>query len=231
MSRGRILIVDDEPEVAAVVAAIVRREGYEPATAANAETALKQVDARPPALILLDVMLPGMDGFEFLRALRRRSEVPVIFLTGKGEELDKVSGLRLGADDYVAKPFSPQELMARIAAVLHRSGSPQSPASTVVRFGHVEVDLERRELRVAGHPRDLTPKEFDLLACLIRAQGKALPREEILEKVWGYEKGLDLSTRTVDQHVARLRRKLRGERGRIVTVSKNGYRIDIDGRH
>lgn len=229
MGRGRVLIVDDEPEVSSVIAAILRREGYDSATAPSAEAALKAVDSRPPDLILLDVVLPGMNGFEFLRALRRRSEVPVIFLTGKDDELDKVSGLRMGADDYVAKPFSPKELMARVAAVLHRVGAARDGAAALTRFGTAEADLDRRELRVAGHPRDLTPKEFDLLACLIKARGKALSREEILEKVWGYEKGLDLSTRTVDQHVARLRRKLRSERHRIVTVSKNGYRIDLDG--
>ncbi|MBI5594753.1 MAG: response regulator transcription factor [Elusimicrobia bacterium] len=230
MSRGRILIVDDEREVGLVLAAVLRREGYETATAITGEAAIREAESRPPSLIVLDVMLPDIDGFELLRRLRRRSEVPVIFLSGMDTEADRISGLRLGADDYIIKPFSPQELAARVAAVLHRTGPASEGTGETVRFGTAEADLGRRELRVAGHARDLTPKEFDLLACLIKVRGKALSRDEILEKVWGYEKGLDLSTRTVDQHVARLRRKLRGERHRIVTVSKNGYRIVLDER-
>ena len=227
MPRGRILVIDDDKDLAAVTAAVLGREGYEVAAAGSAEAALKAVAARAPDLIVLDVLLPKMDGFEFIRTLRRRSEVPVIFLSAMDTEADRVSGLRLGADDYMVKPFSPQELAARVAAVLHRAAAGRDGPGGAVRFGAAEADLGSRELRVGGHPRELTPKEFDLLACLIKAKGKALSREEILEKVWGYEKGLDLSTRTVDQHVARLRHKLRAERRRIVTVSKSGYRIDL----
>ncbi|TBR19871.1 response regulator transcription factor [bacterium] len=230
MAPRRILVVDDEKEVASVTAAILRREGYEAVIAHSGAAALKAVATEPPDLVLLDVMMPDMDGFEFLRLLRRRTDVPVIFISGKDADADKVLGLRLGADDYVAKPYSRAELTARIAAVLHRAAHGIEAADGAVRFGTAEADLGRRELRVGGHPREVTPKEFDLLACLLKARGKALTREQILEKVWGYEKGLDLSTRTVDQHVARLRRKLRGERNRIVTVAKNGYRVNLDGR-
>jgi DNA-binding response OmpR family regulator len=230
MAPRRILVVDDESDVAGVTAAILRREGYEAATAHSGAAALRSVAGEPPDLVLLDVMMPDMDGFEFLRLLRRRTDVPVIFLSGKDADADKVLGLRLGADDYVAKPYCRAELTARVAAVLHRAALGRGAADGVVRFGSVEADLGRRELRVGGRPREVTPKEFDLLACLIKARGKALTREEILEKAWGYEKGLDLDTRTVDQHVARLRHKLRAERGRIVTVAKNGYRVNLDGR-
>jgi len=230
MARRRVLIVDDDKEVAAVSAALLRREGFDASTAHSASAALKAVEGDPPDLVLLDVVMPDMDGFELLGVIRRRSDIPVIFVSAKDSEPDRVLGLRLGADDYVVKPFSSAELAARITAVLHRAAHGLDGAALVVRFGQVEADLARRELRVGGHPREVTPKEFDLLACLIKAKGKPLTREELLEKVWGYEKGLDLSTRTVDQHVARLRRKLRGEKRRIVTVSKAGYRVDLDGR-
>ena len=230
MGSRRILVVDDDKEVAVVTAALLRREGFEASTAHTAALALKAVAGDPPDLVLLDVTMPDMDGFELLGVLRRRSDVPVIFVSGRDSEPDRVLGLRLGADDYVVKPFSSAELAARILAVLHRCSHGLDGAAQVARFGEVEADLARRELRVGGHPREVTPKEFDLLACLIKAKGKPLTREEILEKVWGYEKGLDLSTRTVDQHVARLRRKLRGEKRRIVTVAKAGYRVDLDGR-
>lgn len=230
MQRRRLLIVDDDKEVAEVSAALLRREGFDASTVHSASAALSAIAADPPDLVLLDVVMPDMDGFELLRAIRRRSDVPIIFVSGKDGEPDRVLGLRLGADDYVVKPFSSAELAARVSAVLHRAGHGLDGAAKAVRFGEAEVDLVRRELRVGGHPREVTPKEFDLLACLVKANGKPLTREEILEKVWGYEKGLDLSTRTVDQHVARLRRKLRGEKRRIVTVSKSGYRVDLDGR-
>lgn len=230
MARRRVLIVDDDKEVASVSAALLRREGFDASTAHSAAAALKAVESDPPDLVLLDVVMPDMDGFELLGVIRRRSDIPVIFVSAKDSEPDRVLGLRLGADDYVVKPFSSAELAARITAVLHRSAHGLDGAAQVVRFGTAEADLARRELRVAGHPREVTPKEFDLLACLLKAKGKPLTREELLEKVWGYEKGLELSTRTVDQHVARLRRKLRGEKRRIVTVSKAGYRVDLGGR-
>lgn len=226
--KAAILVIDDDKDVAETAALALRREGYAVAHAASAAAGLRAAAARPPDLILLDVVLPDRDGYEVLRELRRRGEVPVIFLSGKGDADERVLGLRLGADDYLPKPFLPSELAARVGAVLHRARPPAAEAAPV-RFGPAEVDLVRRELRVDGQVREVTPKEFDLLAVLIKAKGRPLSREQLLEKAWGYDKGLGLCTRTVDQHVARLRRKLRGARRRLVTISKNGYRLDLDG--
>jgi DNA-binding response OmpR family regulator len=178
--------------------------------------------ARAPDLIVLDVSLPGMDGLEMLRIVRAESAVPVILLSGRGREIDRILGLKLGADDYVVKPFSIGELQARIAARLRRAGTGvQARAS---RPG-ISLDAERHEVLVDGRPARLSPKEFALLEALLECDGRVLSRERLLEIVWGHDEGLELDTRTVDQHVARLRRKL-GARGRHVkTVPNFGYRF------
>ena len=168
-------------------------------------------------------MLPGMDGLEFLRLLRAESDVPVILLSAKGGELDRVLGLKLGADDYVVKPFSLDELLARIAARLRPSGKPTGGKSATV--GTLSVDFARHEVKVKGRTVLLATKEFQLLTLLLEADGKVLSREQLLELIWGHEVGLELDTRTVDQHVARLRRKLGAAAALIATVPNFGYKL------
>ena len=172
---------------------------------------------------MLDIVLPKMDGLEFLRVLRRESDVPVILLSGKRGEVDRIIGLKLGADDYVVKPFSLGELQARIAARLRRS-SPARGKTTAAVDG-IDVDFERHEVRVNGKPTRLAPKEFAVLKLLIEANGKVLSRDRLLEAIWGYDRGMELDTRTVDQHVARLRRKLGAQGKRIATVPNFGYKL------
>lgn len=192
-------------------------------SASDAESGLKLIRKSEPDLIVLDVAMPKMDGLELLRVLRRESEVPVILLSGKGRELDRILGLKLGADDYVVKPFSIGELQARIAARLRRSGREQVRKTATV--GGIDVDFERHEVRAGGKPVRLAPKEFTLLKLLIEANGKVLSRDQLLHMVWGHDEGLELDTRTVDQHVARLRRKLGAQAKRIETVPNFGYKL------
>jgi DNA-binding response OmpR family regulator len=167
-------------------------------------------------------MLPKMDGLELLRVLRKESRTPVILLSAKRGETDRILGLKLGADDYVVKPFSHGELVARIEARL-RPGTPAEERPATI--GGMSIDIARHQVTVKGKPVRLAPKEFSLLTLLIEADGKVLSREQLLELIWGHEKGMDIDTRTVDQHVARLRRKLGGEGARIVTVPNFGYQV------
>ena len=169
-------------------------------------------------------MLPKMDGLEFLRVLRETSQVPVILLSAKSSEVDRILGLKLGADDYVPKPFSIGELLARVSARLRRPKAAKSSSKTAS-IGGLEVDFDRHEVRAAGKPVRLAPKEFTLLRLLIEADGKVLSRDHLLEVIWGHEEGMDIDTRTVDQHVARLRRKLGGEAKRVETVPNFGYKL------
>ncbi|MDE2492256.1 MAG: response regulator transcription factor [Elusimicrobia bacterium] len=225
MDKTKILAVDDEKDLLLGLKARLQREGYLVHCASSAESGLLAARAERPDLVLLDIELPGMDGLEMFRRLRAETSVPVIFLTGRAAELDRVLGLRLGADDYVAKPFSLDELSARVAAVLRRARPEPSGAR---RFGALEVDLPRREVRVNGRPRALAPSELRVLSLLIEADGRALDREDLLRGLWGVDRSAELSTRAVDQHVARLRRKLLTEKERIVTVKSSGYRLRLD---
>jgi DNA-binding response OmpR family regulator len=200
----------------------LEQDGFKVLVAYDAESGLKLIRRSAPDLVVLDITLPKMDGLELLGILRRESAVPVILLSGKGGELDRILGLKLGADDYVVKPFSIGELQARVAARLRRRGAPaREPAAT----GGLDVDFERHEVRANGRAVRLTPKEFMVLKLLLEADGKVLSRERLLEDVWGHEEGLDLDTRTVDQHVARLRRKLGAQAKRIATVPNFGYKL------
>jgi DNA-binding response OmpR family regulator len=222
MERGTILVVDDEPNIADLVELYLRRDGYRVVKAGNGEDGLKAVEDHRPRLVVLDVGLPDVDGLEVCRRLRATSTMPVILLTARDTEVDRVLGLELGADDYVTKPFSPAELVARVKAVLRRAeGGPT--AAEIVQVGNVAIDAGRREVRVDGEPVAFTTKEFDLLRFLADRSGRALSRQQILDGVWGYDWFGDV--RTVDVHIAQVRKKV--DAGvRIATVRGVGYRLD-----
>ena len=226
MAANKILIVEDEKHIARALRYNLEKEGYTVFSAEDGEAALVLFAAERPELVILDLMLPKLDGLEVCKAIRKKSSVPVIMLTARKEEVDRIIGLELGADDYVTKPFSVRELMARVKAVLRRTGA--SASQERVCFGGLEADFEKYEVRVDGEPVALSTKEFEFLKCLIDAQGKALTRDQLLEKIWGYEKSMEIDTNTVDQHIARLRAKLGAEAARIVTVKNVGYRIKTD---
>ena len=181
-----------------------------------------------PDLVILDLMLPKMSGLEVCRAIRQEGSTPIIMLTAKREETDRIVGLEMGADDYVTKPFSVRELMARVRAVLRRLEPPRGEKTQEARIGSLRMNFEKYEVRVGDKEVALSPKEFEFLKLLIQAQGKVLSRDRLLETVWGADQSMEIDTRTVDQHVARLRRKLGAEGERIVTVKNAGYKIKWD---
>jgi DNA-binding response OmpR family regulator len=224
----RVLVVDDDPTVAEVVLGYLRRDGFEAAHAADGLAALAIAAAAPPDIVVLDLMLPGIDGLEVCRRLRAvNPHLPVVMLTARGEEEDRIAGLEVGADDYVVKPFSPRELALRVRSVLRRS-EPQQSADTeaVLVDGDLRVDTGARSVQLGDREISLTAREFDLLAHVMARPGKALKREELMREVWGWEFG-DQSTVTV--HVRRLREKIEldpAEPTRLVTVWGVGYRWD-----
>ena len=235
LTMPRLLLVEDNPDLAFGLRTGLEIEGYDVQVAEDGPTGLRQARELQPDLIILDLMLPGMDGYKVLRTLREEgSEVPVLILTARGEEADKVLGFRIGADDYVVKPCGVLELLARVAALLRRAGrrkeetgSAAQAAQSVERFGEVEVYDARRTVLRRGEPVQLTPKEFDLLLTLIRRRGAVASRSELLREVWGHR--AEVATRTVDIHVAELRRKLEddpAEPRHILTVWKAGYRFE-----
>lgn len=224
----RILVVDDDPTVAEVVSRYLTRDGFVVEVVGDGRTAIDRALAEPPDLVVLDLMLPGLDGLEVCRRLRALAPVPVIMLTARGDESDRVVGLELGADDYVAKPFSPKELTARVRAVLRRARGPLAPPPAgqplVYDDGALHVDVSAREARLDGEVVPLTAREFELLAFLMRHPRQAFRREELLQQVWGSKYG-DTSTITV--HVRRLREKVEADPSkpqRIATVWGVGYR-------
>ena len=226
----KALIVDDEQAIVDLVRHHLEKEGLSCLEASEGETALQLARAERPDLIVLDLMLPGIDGLEICRLLRRDpalTNIAIIMLTAKAEEVDRVVGLEMGADDYLVKPFSPRELVARIKAVLRRGRDSQTGG--VRRVGTLEIDEAKHQVRVADHLIDLTVKEFDLLRALIQANGRVLNREQILEMVWGYANAVEIESRTVDVHIRRLREKLKDESHRIVTVKGVGYRFEEEG--
>jgi two-component system alkaline phosphatase synthesis response regulator PhoP len=224
---ARILIVDDEPEIVRGLEDNLAYEGYETVTATNGADALRAVTSETPDLVLLDIMMPKLSGWDVCRELRRRGiDVPVIMLTARGEEVDRVLGLELGADDYVTKPFSLRELLARVRAVLRRPGPRQKSDGLV--FGDVRVERRGRRVVKAGRDLHMTRKEFDLLVYLVEHRGEVVTRERLLDEVWGYERFP--TTRTVDTHVLRLRRKLEADPDHprwIQTVHAQGYRFGV----
>ena len=228
VSEAKILLVDDERSILDVVTAYLTPEGYQVFTAVDGPSALKAARSFMPDLIVLDVMLPGMDGVEVLSQLRRESPVYVILLTAKAEETDKIVGLSVGADDYLTKPFSPRELVARIKAALRRLRAGQAlPDQAVLAFPHVRIDTGSRKVFVDDRQVELTSIEFELLRALAEHAGRVLSREQLLEKVWGYDYYGEI--RVVDVHIGHIRRKL-GEDRFIATVRGAGYRFeDLEG--
>ena len=223
MGKSKILVIDDEPSILNVVTAYLRAEGYDYNTAEDGPSGLKAFKAFKPDLVILDIMLPGMDGIEVLSQMRRESDVYVIMLTAKSEEVDKVVGLSIGADDYLTKPFSPRELMARIKAALRRlQKTPADTERKVINLLHVRVDSGSRRVWIDDQEIELTSLEFDLLSILAENNGMVLSREQLLEKAWGYDYFGDL--RVVDVHIGHLRQKVGSQF--IETVRGAGYRFE-----
>jgi DNA-binding response OmpR family regulator len=220
-----VLVVDDEPIVREVVVSYLRREGYRTLEAGDGDRALELVERERPDLVVLDLMLPGTDGLSVCRRIRSRSDLPVIMLTARGEEADRIVGLELGADDYVTKPFSPRELAARVRTVLRRSSTPSAHDERLA-FDELEIDASTREVTRGGEAVKLTAKEFDLLWFLASHPRRVFSRDQLMDRVWGYEAALDTGTVTV--HVRRLREKIEPDASRpryLETVWGVGYRV------
>jgi DNA-binding response OmpR family regulator len=225
LAMATILVVDDEPIVRDVVVRYLRRDGFETREAATGDEARELLETETPELVVLDVMLPGTDGLELCRWIRAQSELPVIMLTARGEETDRIVGLELGADDYVTKPFSPRELATRVKTVLRRARSGRPPRERVS-VGPLELDATRREAQRDGEQLNLTAKEFDLLWFLASNAGRVFSRDQLMHRVWGYSAALDTGTVTV--HIRRLREKLERDPSHpelLETVWGSGYRL------
>ncbi|HEY7537689.1 MAG TPA: response regulator transcription factor [Gaiellaceae bacterium] len=221
-----VLVVDDEPIVRDVIVRYLRRDGFETLETGDGDEARRLLERNNPSLVVLDVMLPGTDGLELCRWIRTRSDLPVIMLTARGDEADRIVGLELGADDYVTKPFSPRELVARVRAVLRRADATSDGARGSIAFGDVVVDASTREVTKAGRPLVLTAKEFDLLHFLASHPRRVFSRDQLMERIWGYSAALDTGTVTV--HIRRLREKVEDDPSQpahLQTVWGVGYRL------
>jgi DNA-binding response OmpR family regulator len=221
-----VLVVDDEPTIRDVVVQYLRREGYATLEAGDGDAARDLLEREWPNLVVLDLMLPGTDGLALCRWIRGRSQLPVIMLTARGEEADRIVGLELGADDYVTKPFSPRELVARVRSVLRRSAAADERPDERVRFGDIEIDAAAREVRKRGNTLNLTAREFELLWFLASHPRRVFSRDQLMSRVWGYEPAFDSGTITV--HVRRLREKIEDEPAHpryLETVWGVGYRL------
>lgn len=231
---ARILVVEDELSLQETLAYNLTREGYQVEVAGDGQTAIDTARSTPPDLIVLDLMLPVLDGFEVTRILRQQLRVPILILTARDAEFDRVIGLELGADDYLTKPFSMREFLARVKALLRRvrldrqeSFDQETVTREILKSGNLEIDSSRREVRLEGKPVPLKPKEYDLLLFLVRQRGRVLSRELILERVWGWD--FAGGSRTVDVHIRWLREKIEPDPAlptRIVTVRGAGYRFE-----
>src|SRR5436189_3769415 len=218
-----VLVVEDEASIASFVSLYLKNAGYGVTTAPTGTEALRSLEREQPSLVVLDLMLPDIDGIEICRRIRQKSDLPILMLTARDEDVDKIVGLEVGADDYMTKPFSPRELVARVKTILRRAAPERKePESAVLRHGDLVIDSGRREVKVGDQEVQLAPKEFDLLWELLDHRGLVLTRDQLLERVWGYTFAGD--TRTVDVHVRQLRRKL-GEASPIVTVWGVGYKV------
>jgi two-component system alkaline phosphatase synthesis response regulator PhoP len=227
MTKETILLVEDERNITELVKYNLEQEGFRVLTAFKGDEGLEQARNEKPSLVILDLMLPGMDGIEICKILKQNyktGQIPIIMLTAKSQEADKVLGLELGADDYVTKPFSPRELVARVKSVLRRS--QEKPRERIFKIGSLELDTGKHLVTFKGKPVELTSKEYDLLNALMEAEGRALSRDFLLDRVWGYDQAVCIETRTVDMHIGQLRKKLKSEARRIVTVKNVGYRFD-----
>ena len=228
MSGETILVVDDEASIVELASMYLEREGFRVQSAADGASALESVAKKPPALLVLDLMLPEVDGWEVCRRIRSGKsapDLPIIMLTARDDDVDKIVGLELGADDYLTKPFNPRELVARVKSVLRRTVRA-ARGEAPIHVGNVTIDPARHEVTVAGQPVELRPKEFDLLQTLAEHRGLVLSRDQLLDQVWGYD--FYGETRTVDVHIAQLRKKLAGSNVGIETVVGVGYKLVAD---
>lgn len=223
----KILICDDDPVVHESLGLYLDAERYDHNSAFDGNQAIEKVSSTDPDLVILDLMMPGKTGTEVCREIRRFSNVPIIMLTAKGEEIDRVLGLELGADDYIVKPFSPREVIARIKAVLRRLGDNHHESSSVIRYEGLEINLDNYQVKVRGETVACTPKEVEILHLLASHPGQVMDREQILSKVWGYDYFGD--TRTVDTHIKRIRQKIvyEGAPFGLITVYGVGYKFEV----
>jgi len=229
MAKEKILIIEDEKNIVELIKFNLEQEGFRTFQAMRGDTAIEQIRKQIPDLIVLDLMLPEIDGIEICKIVKQNpktANVPIIILSAKSEETDKIIGLELGADDYVTKPFSPKELVARVKAVLRR-GKEQSKERRL-EAGMLQIDVDRHRVTLKGKPVELTSKEYDLLKVLMESDGRVLTRDFLLENVWGYDQSINIETRTVDMHIGQLRKKLKQEASRIATIKNVGYRFDYD---
>ncbi len=228
MADSQILVVEDEPSVGEVVSLYLRRAGYGVSVVRDGKTALDSLDRQPPTLVVLDLMLPGVDGWEITRRLRERGDTPIIILTARRDEADRIAGLEMGADDYVVKPFSPQELVSRVRAVLRRaSAGHPDPSEKPIQLAGMLIDPQTRLVTVDGEEKALTAKEFDLLWLLARHPRQVFTRDQLLERIWGQADYIDPGTVTV--HIRRLREKIEADSSnpsRLLTVWGVGYRFE-----
>ncbi len=230
MLKDKILVVDDETSIVQTLTYCLQKEGFRTVVAYDGVKGLELARREGVNLILLDWMLPEMDGLEVCRQLKRDDKtrsIPVVMLTVKSEETDKILGLEMGADDYITKPFSPRELVARVKAILRRYQAPADPEERL-QLDTAVIDWGRHTVSVGSKPVELTAKEFELLKALVDAKGRVLTRPILLDRVWGYERSLEIETRTVDLHISQLRRKLGKAGRRILTIKNAGYRIALD---
>lgn len=228
--KEKILIVEDEKDIAKMIDYNLKKEGFRTLIARDGEDALDSAMRELPDLILLDLMLPGVDGLEICKELkkeRKTAGIPIIMLTAKSRESDKIVGLELGADDYVTKPFSPRELIARIKAVTRRAKDKEK-LPEVLKIGDLEIDFSKIAVRAKDKPVVLTAKEFELLKTLIQARGRVLSRDYLLDNIWGFDHAIEIQTRTVDVHIRTLRKKLKACAKYIVTVKSYGYRFEVE---
>jgi len=226
--KETILIVEDEKDIVKMLEYNLKKEGFKTLSVRNGEDALGLTAKKHPDLIILDLMLPGIDGLEVCKTLKKDAKtvsIPVIMLTAKSRESDKIIGLELGADDYITKPFSPRELIARIKAVLRRT-KEKDKLPEVLKVGELTIDFARINVTIKDKPVKLTSKEFELLKELVKTNGRVLSREYLLDTIWGFDNSIDIETRTVDVHIRTLRKKLKTLSGCIVTVKNYGYRFE-----
>ena len=228
--KEKILIVEDEKDIVKMLEYNLKKEGFRVIDARDGEDALDLAMREYPDLILLDLMLPGIDGLEVCRALKKETKtasIPIIMLTAKSQESDKVVGLELGADDYITKPFSVRELLARIKAVLRRAAE-KGKLPEVFQAGDLRIDFSRISVSVKAKPVELTAKEFELLKTLLKAKGRVLSRDYLLDTIWGFDHAMEIQTRTVDVHIRTLRKKLKTASKHIITVKNYGYRFEAE---
>ena len=227
MANNKVLIVDDDEHIVELIKLYMDKEGFDTVTANNGKKAVELFKSEAPAIVILDVMMPEMDGWQVCREIRRVSNIPIIMLTAKGETFDKVLGLELGADDYMVKPFEPKELLARVKAVLRRSDTKESNAEKEIGFPNLTINLSNYELKINGNIVEVPPKELELLYFLASNPNRVFTREQLLEEVWGFDYFGD--SRTVDVHIKRLREKLEGVEAnwQLKTVWGVGYKFEV----